>query len=159
MGSRRLRLRGGLTTRLTTCPRAPGRVRGAWLSGVLMFAGLASAQTSSLPTVWVVGDSTANKANHRAWADPFAAYFDAAKINVQNRAGALSSFLRPPSGRLLRGRCAAESPTTRTSVRATHPSCSKMAVIRQRLRQTFPAHGLHRNAICQTIAFVGALSV
>jgi lysophospholipase L1-like esterase len=49
-----------------------------------------SAQTPDpkLPTVWVIGDSTANNQNHRGWADPFAAYFDAAKMNVINRARA-----------------------------------------------------------------------
>ncbi len=41
-----------------------------------------------IPTVWVIGDSTANNQNHRGWADPFAAYFDAAKVNVVNRARA-----------------------------------------------------------------------
>ena len=52
--------------------------------------GLASAQTidPKLPTVWVIGDSTANNANHRGWADPFADYFDTAKVNVVNRARA-----------------------------------------------------------------------
>jgi lysophospholipase L1-like esterase len=49
-----------------------------------LMAGLATAA----PTVWVIGDSTANNQNHRGWADPFAAYFDAAKIDVANRARA-----------------------------------------------------------------------
>ena len=44
--------------------------------------------TRKLPTVWVIGDSTANNQNHRGWADPFAAYFDPAKVNVVNRARA-----------------------------------------------------------------------
>jgi lysophospholipase L1-like esterase len=50
----------------------------------------APAQTPDpkLPTVWVIGDSTANNQNHRGWADPIAQYFDAAKINVINRARA-----------------------------------------------------------------------
>src|SRR6266478_3614373 len=41
-----------------------------------------------LPTLFVVGDSTANNnANGgRGWGDPFMAYFDPAKINVLNRA-------------------------------------------------------------------------
>jgi len=39
-----------------------------------------------VPTVWVVGDSTANNAGHRGWGDPFAAYFDASKMKVANRA-------------------------------------------------------------------------
>ena len=43
-----------------------------------------------LPTLFVVGDSTANNnANGaRGWGDPFAAYFDPKKINVLNRARA-----------------------------------------------------------------------
>jgi lysophospholipase L1-like esterase len=53
----------------------------------LGFATQATAQTS-LPTAFVVGDSTANTANHRGWGDPFADYFDPAKINVVNRARA-----------------------------------------------------------------------
>ncbi len=41
-----------------------------------------------LPTIWVVGDSTArNNANGaQGWGNPFAAYFDTSKINVVNRA-------------------------------------------------------------------------
>src|SRR5258708_8695665 len=43
-----------------------------------------------LPTVFVVGDSTAN--NHAkgqlGWGDPFVAYFDLSKVNVANRARA-----------------------------------------------------------------------
>ena len=43
-----------------------------------------------LPTLFVVGDSTANNNAEGAqgWGDPFAAYFDAKKINVLNRARA-----------------------------------------------------------------------
>ena len=44
----------------------------------------------TLPTIFVVGDSTAN--NHAngglGWGDPFITYFDAAKVNVLNRARA-----------------------------------------------------------------------
>ncbi len=48
-----------------------------------------AAQTQeSQPTIYVVGDSTASNANHRGWADPFADYFDPAKVNVVNRARA-----------------------------------------------------------------------
>jgi len=46
----------------------------------------AAAQT--LSTLWVTGDSTANNTDHRGWGDPLAAYFDASKINVVNRARA-----------------------------------------------------------------------
>jgi lysophospholipase L1-like esterase len=45
--------------------------------------GAAIAQT---PTVYVIGDSTASNLDHRGWADPFAGYFDAARISVVNRA-------------------------------------------------------------------------
>jgi rhamnogalacturonan acetylesterase len=57
----------------------------AWalVGGVLA---LGQAQRRSLPTLFVVGDSTAHHANRRGWADPFAAYFDLAKITVMNRA-------------------------------------------------------------------------
>jgi lysophospholipase L1-like esterase len=41
-----------------------------------------------LPTVFVIGDSTASNVDHRGWADPFADYFDLAKVNVVNRARA-----------------------------------------------------------------------
>ncbi len=43
-----------------------------------------------LPTLFVIGDSTANNnANGaRGWGDPFVGYFDATKINVLNRARA-----------------------------------------------------------------------
>ncbi|HEX8072681.1 MAG TPA: rhamnogalacturonan acetylesterase [Pyrinomonadaceae bacterium] len=43
-----------------------------------------------LPTLFVVGDSTANNSANGAqgWGDPFVAYFDPAKINVLNRARA-----------------------------------------------------------------------
>jgi lysophospholipase L1-like esterase len=38
------------------------------------------------PSIWVVGDSTANNANHRGWGDPFADYFDQTKVHTINRA-------------------------------------------------------------------------
>ena len=41
-----------------------------------------------LPTVFVIGDSTASNVDHRGWADPFADYFDLARINVVNSARA-----------------------------------------------------------------------
>jgi lysophospholipase L1-like esterase len=43
---------------------------------------------SKLPTVFVIGDSTASNVDHRGWADPFADYFDLATINVVNSARA-----------------------------------------------------------------------
>ena len=47
-------------------------------------------QIPKLPTLFVVGDSTANNnANGgRGWGDPFIAHFDASKISVLNRARA-----------------------------------------------------------------------
>jgi lysophospholipase L1-like esterase len=67
---------------------------------VLLFLGLfiglvgaATAQTSpslnpNLPTLFVVGDSTARNTANGAlgWGDPFVGYFDTTKINVLNRA-------------------------------------------------------------------------
>ena len=41
-----------------------------------------------LPTVFVIGDSTASNVDRRGWADPFADYFDLAKVNVVNSARA-----------------------------------------------------------------------
>jgi len=43
-----------------------------------------------LPTLFVVGDSTANNSasGARGWGDPFVAFFDTSKINVLNRARA-----------------------------------------------------------------------
>jgi len=43
---------------------------------------------AQIPTLYVIGDSTANNVDHRGWADPFGAYFDSARINVVNRARA-----------------------------------------------------------------------
>jgi len=43
---------------------------------------------AQLPTVRVIGDSTASNVNHRRWADPFADYFDQAKVRTVNRARA-----------------------------------------------------------------------
>jgi lysophospholipase L1-like esterase len=51
-----------------------------------LFAQTASAVDAKLPTVFVIGDSTANNNDHRGWADPFADYFDPAKVKVVNRA-------------------------------------------------------------------------
>jgi lysophospholipase L1-like esterase len=51
-----------------------------------VFAQTASVIDPKLPTVFVIGDSTANNNDHRGWADPFAGYFDPAKVNIVNRA-------------------------------------------------------------------------
>src|SRR4051812_32085019 len=42
----------------------------------------------ALPTVFVIGDSTANNTENRGWGDHLAHYFDTSKINVANRARA-----------------------------------------------------------------------
>jgi lysophospholipase L1-like esterase len=51
---------------------------------LLLFAGAAAAQ----PTIYVIGDSTAQNTNHSGWADPFADYFDPSKAVVVNAARA-----------------------------------------------------------------------
>ncbi len=53
---------------------------------VLLLCAAVWGQESKVSTVWVAGDSTANNQDHRGWADPFAAYFDAARARVANRA-------------------------------------------------------------------------
>jgi lysophospholipase L1-like esterase len=54
----------------------------------LLTAALIPCAIAQTPTVIVAGDSTANNTNHQGWGDPFADYFDSAKINVLNRARA-----------------------------------------------------------------------
>jgi len=49
---------------------------------------LTAAAAGAQPTVWVVGDSTANNVNRRGWGDPFADYFDPSKARTVNRARA-----------------------------------------------------------------------
>ena len=58
------------------------------VSAAIVFCTAAHTQSGAVPTIWVVGDSTANNQNHRGWADPFIAYFDPAKATVVNRARA-----------------------------------------------------------------------
>jgi len=41
-----------------------------------------------LPTIYIVGDSTANNTDRRGWGDPFTEYFDRTKVNIVNRARA-----------------------------------------------------------------------
>jgi lysophospholipase L1-like esterase len=53
-----------------------------YLLAITAGAGLAQ------PTIWVVGDSTAQNASRRGWADPFADYFDQLKARTVNRARA-----------------------------------------------------------------------
>ncbi len=40
----------------------------------------------NLPTLFVIGDSTASNGTRNGWGDPLADYFDPAKINARNRA-------------------------------------------------------------------------
>jgi lysophospholipase L1-like esterase len=54
---------------------------------VLLTAAYAHGQTA-LPTVFIAGDSTADNTERKGWGDPFSDYFDAAKVNVVNRARA-----------------------------------------------------------------------
>jgi lysophospholipase L1-like esterase len=68
---------------------------GLWLAGMVLASWLpVRAQTApaidpKLPTVFVIGDSTANNDTfRRGWADPFADYFDLAKVNIVNHARA-----------------------------------------------------------------------
>jgi lysophospholipase L1-like esterase len=65
----------------TTAPSsAPALVQGG--------PGLPLATNPALPTLWIVGDSTASNTANGAlgWGTPFAKYFDTTKINVVNRA-------------------------------------------------------------------------
>ncbi len=58
------------------------------LKPTALFISSQAALSQTLPTLFVVGDSTANNnANGgQGWGDPFITYFDATKINVLNRA-------------------------------------------------------------------------
>src|SRR5436190_18801581 len=59
-----------------------------FLRALSILALMASAGSAQVPTVWVIGDSTASNANRRGWADPFADYFDQSKAHTVNRARA-----------------------------------------------------------------------
>jgi lysophospholipase L1-like esterase len=59
------------------------------LTALLVTTLFASAQNSSLPSLFIAGDSTAARgrgATQQGWGVPFGDYFDPAKINVVNRA-------------------------------------------------------------------------
>src|SRR5262245_17945185 len=63
------------------------------LMGLAVVPSPAQGQTTpnpKLPSLFIVGDSTANNnaQGARGWGDPFIAYFDATRINVLNRARA-----------------------------------------------------------------------
>ena len=45
-----------------------------------------SVNNPRLPSVFVIGDSTASNGERNGWGDPFADYFDATRINAANRA-------------------------------------------------------------------------
>lgn len=51
-------------------------------------AGLEQKSRSDLPTLWIIGDSTVKvgTAGQRGWGDELAPFFDAAKVNLVNRA-------------------------------------------------------------------------
>jgi lysophospholipase L1-like esterase len=55
---------------------------------LIVAAALGLLPAQELPTVFIIGDSTAKNADQRGWADPFADYFDPARIAVVNRARA-----------------------------------------------------------------------
>src|SRR4051794_23197335 len=59
-------------------------------SGPQSPAGQPKPINTRLPTIFVVGDSTANSSGNGAfgWGDPFIDYFDLSKVNVLNRARA-----------------------------------------------------------------------
>src|ERR1044071_495076 len=59
-------------------------------TGVTIAPGATQSINTKLPTIFVVGDSTAsNNANGgRGWGDPFIELFDPTKVNVLNRARA-----------------------------------------------------------------------
>ena len=66
---------------------------GLLLAGVLasasVSAGAGATLNPALPTLFIAGDSTAAPGptpDQEGWGEPFAAYFDAAKINIANRA-------------------------------------------------------------------------
>jgi lysophospholipase L1-like esterase len=54
----------------------------------ILLCSAVQAQAPAVPTIWVVGDSTASNQNRRGWADPFGWYFDPAAVKVVNRARA-----------------------------------------------------------------------
>ena len=64
------------------------------LLATMILSGISSAMPQTpaidpkLPTVFVVGDSTAGNAGGRGWGDPFRDYFDTTKVNVVNAARA-----------------------------------------------------------------------
>jgi rhamnogalacturonan acetylesterase len=63
-------------------------MRVARLSALTIIAiSLGFAQTPA-PTLYIVGDSTASNGDRLGWGDPFADYFDGAKIHIVNRARA-----------------------------------------------------------------------
>jgi lysophospholipase L1-like esterase len=51
-----------------------------------VLAQTAPAIDPKLPTIFVIGDSTANNNNNRGWGEQFAPYFDLTKVNIVNRA-------------------------------------------------------------------------
>jgi lysophospholipase L1-like esterase len=62
--------------------------RGLALALLTVSAVFAQSPAPQMPTVYVIGDSTANNQGQRGWADPFADYFDLSRIRIVNRARA-----------------------------------------------------------------------
>ena len=68
------------------------RIWNVFISVALALAAVAPGQTPAsvprpgMPTLFVIGDSTANLPTRQGWGDPFADYFDPGKITVLNRA-------------------------------------------------------------------------
>ena len=77
----------GDTPATVPAPGAPAKAPAAAAASADV-AAKPRADASAKPTIYVIGDSTANNNDHRGWADPFADYFDAAKATVVNRARA-----------------------------------------------------------------------
>src|SRR5947209_5685635 len=55
-----------------------------------VFASFGQAQSADVPTIYVIGDSTASNNGNGlvGWGDPFRSYFDEIQIHVLNRARA-----------------------------------------------------------------------
>src|ERR1035437_5490803 len=58
---------------------------------------------AQVPTVWVIGDSTASNADRRGWGDPFGDYFDQGKVHTANRAQQPHLYHRGSVGEGARG--------------------------------------------------------
>jgi lysophospholipase L1-like esterase len=73
---------------LMLCGVAPAQKDDNVARPVLTYGAEAPVGNPKLPTVFVVGDSTAQNGKDLGWGDHFAHYFDTTKINIVNRARA-----------------------------------------------------------------------